>query len=97
MWTKVFLGVLVANAIAVTTAISEVLKPGNIEITFDTQVDPPAKICRLQIAIINIPRPETLMLRVMAMSTKPKSDDQKFIVGFDLDVGDMKFQNGIPA
>lgn len=77
-----------------SAARAETLVPRNIQYEFEVKEDAYAKSCNVLLLLLNIPSPEAVNFHFIV--SQRKSDGLTF-VGFSLDVGDLKFVNGLPA
>jgi hypothetical protein len=76
------------------SAYAEMVTPANVKYEAEIKEDRAAKSCNLMLLLLNIPSPESVNFRLL--TAQQKSDGRTF-VGFSLDVGDLKFTNGMPA
>jgi hypothetical protein len=75
-------------------AYAETILPGDAKYEVEVKEDQAAKSCNLMLLLLNIPSPETVNFRLI--TAQQKSDGRTF-VGFSVDVGDLRFANGVPA
>jgi hypothetical protein len=87
--------ILVMTASGIITHVTaETLEPKAIQYDFEMKGDDAAKTCNVMLMILNLPAPEIVNFRFIAMKDGRR---EQVILGFSVDVADAIFWNGLPA
>lgn len=77
------------------TANADMLTPSSVSFGVDSNTDPAASSCDLVVTILNYPAsPEIANFRAKVLT---KNGSHSAIIGFTLDVANMKYENGVPT
>ena len=92
MW-NVFIAVILACLVVVQTKADEIkAKSDTMRFDFEDKQDAQNHTCNLMMMIVDRSRPETVNFRIIhALSP------QALFFGYSLDLGDMRYQDGLPA
>lgn len=94
MHPRALVGLLITLLVFSTSGHAETLVAGSIEYEAEVKEDAIAKSCNIALVLLSLPSPEAVNFHFIV--AQQKSDGLTF-VGFSIDVGDLKFENGLVA